>query len=108
MHQLLVHNYKEKPGFQTEIKVEPEETDLTHELDTNCRNLTENQSLDENGSKQLIPDDDIEFHSKEKRSFYCNICETYFSGKHSLKKHVASVHEGKKHLNVMCVIIDAH
>ena len=81
MHQLLVHNYKEKPGFQTEIKIEPEETDLTHELDTNLRNLTENHSLDENGSNQPILDDDIEFDSKKKRSFYCNICETYFSRK---------------------------
>ena len=96
MHQLLVHNYKEKPGFQTEIKIEPEETDLTHELDTNLGDLTENQSLNENSSKQLIPNEPIEFDSKKKRTFYCNICENSFSRKHSLKAHKASVHENEK------------
>jgi len=38
-----------------------------------------------------------------KKPFKCEICDVQFGVKHGLNEHVASVHEGKNHLNVLFV-----
>ena len=51
-HQLIVHKYKEKKGFQAEIKIEPEETEFSHDLKSNLRFSIGNQDLVAKSSKQ--------------------------------------------------------
>ena len=43
-HQLLIHNYTEKKGFQEEIKIEDEEIDSYSESNLISNNYTDNHS----------------------------------------------------------------
>ena len=41
---------------------------------------------------------------KEKKTHRCSICDSIFSEKGSLKRHIESVHEKKSHISVHFVI----
>ena len=45
--------------------------------------------------KQLLDDFAVSFGKGEKK-IQCNICEKTFSSKNSVKRHIGSIHEGKK------------
>ena len=54
MHQSLVHNYKEKTGFQTEIKIEVEEISMSKESDIGPNNKTENYTSQNSKTEKLV------------------------------------------------------
>ena len=100
MHQLIVHKYKEKKGFQAEIKIQPEETESSNDLKSNLGNSIGNQVLVEKSSKQLTDNNEtksFDTANKEGMTFQCNICKKIFSTKDSLKVFTVQRNSGLSH-----------
>ena len=88
MHLSLVHGHEnETESLAKETKSEPVEIESPIEFSNISTNLTEEQDFDANSLKQTI---------LQKERNKCKICDVSFACKSNLKRHMVSVHEGKK------------